>query len=140
MQMLNRRFYQVFVPQLVREISLYEIGTVGSGLMVFPGQEQHINILNQSLPFGWKQHPISFFRTNDQSVMELAKLYNAEDALADEHDKIIVEMDQQNFALFEGRLTEAQFMGIIQRAHARIDMLNTQYEELETRFAEARKT
>jgi hypothetical protein len=49
-------------------------------------------------------------------------------------------MDQQNFALFEGRLTEAQFMGIIQRAHRRIDMLNMQYEELETRFAECRKT
>ena len=46
MQRLNKRFYNVFCPALIREFKLYEMGNMTCGLMVFPGNEDCIFKLN----------------------------------------------------------------------------------------------
>ena len=44
MQGLNKRFYNYFVPSLVKEVQFYDMGNVQSGVVVFPGQN-YLNIL-----------------------------------------------------------------------------------------------
>ena len=44
MQALNKRFYHTFCPGLVKRVSLYELGNVSMGVVVFPNQDR-IHIL-----------------------------------------------------------------------------------------------
>jgi hypothetical protein len=44
MQGLNKRFYKVFTPGMVKRVSLFNIGNVGMGIVVFPDQE-YVHVL-----------------------------------------------------------------------------------------------
>jgi hypothetical protein len=39
MQQISKRFYKTFCPALIREMKLYEIGNMASGVIVFPNEE-----------------------------------------------------------------------------------------------------
>lgn len=66
MQALNKRFYNTFVPAIVNRVSLYEIGNISVGFVVFP-KDKYINILQPSFKEDslcqWKQ--INFQMAND---------------------------------------------------------------------------
>ena len=47
MQVLNKRFYNTFVPAIVNRVPLYQIGNVSVGFVVFP-KDEYINILQPS--------------------------------------------------------------------------------------------
>jgi hypothetical protein len=47
MQAINKRFYNSFTPALVKRVSLYTLGNVSMGVVVFPRQK-YINILMPS--------------------------------------------------------------------------------------------
>jgi hypothetical protein len=53
MQQLNRRFYNYFTPSLVQHVTLYELGNVACGIMVFPGQEKFVQILDFNKRIEW---------------------------------------------------------------------------------------
>ena len=66
MQGLNKRFYNTFVPSLVKSVQLYSMGNVSCGLVVFPGQD-YLNILeatatDESL-CEWKKVPFELAPT-----------------------------------------------------------------------------
>ena len=58
MQRLNKRFYNLFVPYLVNEVKLYDMGNVTAGIVAFPGQN-YLNLLEASSKpdslCNWKQ-------------------------------------------------------------------------------------
>lgn len=66
MQALNKRFYNSFVPSLVKSVQLYDMGNVQCGVVVFPGQE-YINILEatatDSSLCDWKKVPFDLVQT-----------------------------------------------------------------------------
>jgi hypothetical protein len=47
MQAISKRFYNSFCPALVKRVSLYTLGNVSMGVVVFPKQ-RYINILMPS--------------------------------------------------------------------------------------------
>jgi hypothetical protein len=47
MQALNKRFYNSFCPGIVKRVSLYNLGNVSMGVVVFPGLD-YINVLMPS--------------------------------------------------------------------------------------------
>ena len=72
MQRLNKRFYRLFVPYLVNEVKLYDMGNVSAGIVTFPGQN-YLNILEASTSSdslcNWKQLKLSPSQSLlDQSV------------------------------------------------------------------------
>lgn len=62
-QQLNKRFYNTFVPSLVKTVTLFQIGNVGQGVMVFPGQEAYVNVLDFSQSLSWQKKYITYFDT-----------------------------------------------------------------------------
>jgi hypothetical protein len=44
LQVLNKRFYNLFIPVLLKKVSLFELGSMSCGLMVWPKQDL-INLL-----------------------------------------------------------------------------------------------
>ena len=68
MQALNKRFYDLFVPSLVKSVQLYEMGNVQGGVVVFPGQD-YLNILEATATDDslceWKKVPYEL--VNDET-------------------------------------------------------------------------
>lgn len=81
MQQLNRRFYTFFVPGLVNSVKLFEIGNMGCGVIVFPGQEAYVNVLDFTKSYLWDFVPVSFFDMAQTFIFDLQDLYKREEAL-----------------------------------------------------------
>jgi hypothetical protein len=47
----------------VKTVTLFQIGNVGQGVCVFPGQEAYVNVLDFSQSLSWQKKCISYFDT-----------------------------------------------------------------------------
>ena len=58
LQALCRRFYNVFSPTLIETVILFPICSTSRGIIVFPGEEGFVNLLDFNQSLDWIQQPI----------------------------------------------------------------------------------
>lgn len=80
MQHLNKRFYNFFTPALVQSVKLYDLGNVSCGIMVFPGQESFVSVLDFQKGYKWVKQPIksSCFSGDSNTVEVIERLAKQE--------------------------------------------------------------
>jgi hypothetical protein len=68
MQAINKRFYNTFIPAIIEQVPLYQIGNVGIGVIVFPN-DYHINVLQPTSSIdslcSWKQKTFTLKKGTD---------------------------------------------------------------------------
>ena len=80
MQLLNKRFYNVFIPALIENVKLYDLGNVAQGVIVFPGQN-YVNVLDPKKSLvNWTQLPVKI-DTSAEEILEVARLAAAQDEM-----------------------------------------------------------
>ena len=53
LQGLNRRSYNLFSPTLIQTIILFPVCSTSRGIIVFPGEEGFVNLLDLNRSFDW---------------------------------------------------------------------------------------
>ena len=63
MQLLSKKFYNYIVPALIEKVKLYDIGNLSCGIVIYPADKKHLNILKPSREKDslseWKKVPFS---------------------------------------------------------------------------------
>ena len=58
LQGLSRRFYNLFSPLLIETVNLFPTCSTSRGIIVFPGEEGFVNLLDFNKSLDWIQQPI----------------------------------------------------------------------------------
>jgi hypothetical protein len=105
MQRLNKRFYRVFIPGLVRKVHLFDLGNVALGAIVFPGQN-YVNVLDPKKSLvEWKKLPVQIDETAEEILHAVARADLQEAAV--NMEKIVGMLGKLKSMFFPSKKNEA---------------------------------